>query len=106
MDDNDWCSTHEPISATDVGSVAEPLCIDYDGIYHSLPFTPNQAYSGGVLCDDQDPNWVYSVDSTPFAAEEFHLKVNIDSEASLIWVKGLTSGTVSATYTITITGVQ
>lgn len=93
------------INSVVAGSAPDALCTYYDGEYYSIPFTPNKAISGGVECTDGPDIWHYSINQTPISAVRDHLKVSIDVENSLIWVKGLVGETATATYIITVNGV-
>lgn len=60
-----------------------------------------------VFCSDVAPTWIYQVDEGSFFANRDYLKMSVDSEANLIWVKAMTGGpTADASYTVTINAVS
>ena len=69
-----------------------------------MPFIPNKAFNSNGECTDGSGLWHYSYNKGAISAVDDHLKVSIDSENNLIWVKGLVGETTIATYTITIKG--
>ena len=101
---NSWCQQNPGVSATQAGSVAGAVCLDWDGVYESVPFTPN-TITDPATCTDAGPLWTYSIDTAPIAAVDDYLKVSIDPATNLVWVKGMTGGpSPTADYTMTVTG--
>ena len=78
--------------------------MSWDGEYTSFPFVPNKV-TEPQECVDVAPIWIYTVETDDFADVRDYLKVSVDSEAGLIWIKALSGGPAPGfSYSITITG--
>lgn len=97
------CAVSFPvITGVTAGSVP-PVCTDWGSPYVSVAFTPN-SFEAAPICTDGSFSWIYNIDSTPIASVKDFLKVSIDSENNQIWVKAMAGPSVSAIYTLTVTG--
>ena len=104
MEIDSLCTPAKTTISTVVAGSAQNggACLPWDGLYYSIPFTPNKV-TASVACTDSAPTWIYEVDTA--SIDRSILKVQIDSLSNLIWVKPMTtgSGTVLQT-TLTVNG--
>lgn len=62
LEDDSWCSpVASPTLTVTPGSVADPICFEWDGVWRSLSFTAPVA-TATAACTDPTPTWIYEVD--------------------------------------------
>ena len=77
-----WCTPADAtISTVAPGFATAPFCVNWDGVYHSIPFTPNSV-TQNVVCNDPAPTWIYEIDPAPIDTK--FIKIAIDSTTNMI----------------------
>ena len=95
-----FCSTFPSAPALTTGSVSQDLCFRYDDDENTFPMTPITHPS----CADTGIILTYAIDISSTSLEPEYFKISADPYNNVIRWTGLTGGTQTGTFTLTVTG--
>ena len=76
------------------------MCFEFDGVTRTLPFNPITMDN----CSDTGNLITYEVDVVGAGLDQNYFKISVDQTANEMRLTGLTGGSASGTYTLTVTG--